>query len=296
MPSNPDGKYRKLRLAGIDNVPIRYHREAAGVPKTATVKREPSGKWFVVITCETKATPVPDLTASLTGYDLGLSALVTDSDGATVAPVRSTRNSARKLSREQRRLSRCKNGSKRRAQQRRKVARVHEKIAAQRSDYRHKVTRRLVDDTTNKGFAFEDLRITNMLKNHKLAKAISDAAWRDFLTTMAYKAARAGKPFVLVDPRNTTQECSGCGLIVPKGLDERVHRCEGEGVCGLVLDRDENAARNIRRRGEARLKEWLEEAKPKPDEEGYGGNRRKPSEGDTPRSKRSWRGILYRTR
>ena len=156
LPSASMGKHRKIRLAGIGNVSIRYHREMEGVLKTATVKRE--------------------------------------------------------------------------------------------------VTTRLVNDPANAGFVFEELRITNMLKNHKLAKSISDAGWRDFLTTMAYKAARAGKPLVLVDPRNTTRECSGCGQVVPKTLEERMHRCEGDEGCGLVLGGDENAARNIKRRGEVLLR------------------------------------------
>lgn len=273
-----------------------------GVPKTAVVKREPSGKWFVVVVREAEDALAPDLTASLTGFDLGLSALVTDSNGITVAPACSTRKGAKKLRREQRKLSRAMSGSKRRAKQRQKVARVYERIAAQRAHRRHKVTSRLVNDPAHKGLVFEDLRITNMLKNPRLSKSISDAAWGDFLRAMACKAERAGKPFVLVGPAQHHAGVLGMRACVgPKGLEERIHRCVGEGGCRLVLSRDENAARSIKRRGEALPREWLEEAKPKSRKPEKSPKRRKlrrePSEaGRCPKSAaRNARGEAFST-
>ena len=188
-----------------------------GVPKTAVVKREPSGKWFVVVVREAEDAPAPDLTVSLTDFDLGLSALVTDSNGITVAPACSTRKGAKKLRHEQRKPSRAMSGSKHRAKQRQKVARVYERIAAQRAHHRHKVTSRLVNDPAHKGFVFEDLRITNMLKNPRLAKSISDAAWGDFLRAMACKAERAGKPFVLVGPAQHHAGVLGMRACGPEG-------------------------------------------------------------------------------
>jgi putative transposase len=120
------------------------------------------------------------------------------------------------------------------------VARVHEKVANGRRDFLHKTSRRVVD--SHEGFAFEKLRIRNLLKNHHLAKAIADAGWSTFVSMMAYKAEKAGKPFVLVKARGTTQLCSDCGSLIAKSLAQRVHRCP---YCGLVLDRDHNAAINI---------------------------------------------------
>ncbi len=231
----------KVRLSGIGNVKLCYHRPLVGTPKTATVTRYPSGKWYVSISCETADIPVRD--APLTGFDLGLKTYLTSSDGTMTEPHRAMRQGEKKLKREQRRLSRKKKGSSNRRKQRRKVARIYEKVANQRRDFLHKTSRKLVD--SHEGFAFEKLRVRNMLKNHRLAKAIADAGWTTFVNMTAYKAERAGKPFVLVDPGGTTQECSGCGSVVAKALADREHACP---FCELVLDRDHNAAINIRRR------------------------------------------------
>jgi putative transposase len=237
-------KRRKIRLARIGNVRLIFHRELQGAPKTAMVVRYPSGKWYVIIVCEVADTPADD-EAPLTGFDLGLTSYVTASDGEKIRPARCLAISMKKLRKEQRRLARTSKGSKRREKQRVRVARVNEHIADRRRDHQHQVSRKLVDSYG--GFALEDLCVRGMLKNHKLAGAISDAGWRAFVGMVAYKAERAGKPFVLVPPRATSQICSGCDALVPKVLSERVHRCE---ACGVVLDRDHNAAINVKRRGE----------------------------------------------
>jgi putative transposase len=229
---------KKIRLGRLGNVRLRYHRPLEGVPRTATVIRYPSGKWFVCICCEFPDVPVE--TAPLTGFDLGLNNYLTSSDGAVTKPLKALRKSEKKLRREQRRLSRKKKGSKNRCKQRIRLARVHEHVANQRGDFLHKTSCRVV--ASHEGFAFEKLRVENMLRNHSLAKAIADAGWSTFLSMVAYKAERAGKPFVLVDPHNTTQICSGCGGFVPKKLFVRVHDCP---ECAAVLDRDHNAAINI---------------------------------------------------
>jgi putative transposase len=225
-------------------VRIIFHRELEGKPKTATVVRYPSGRWFVIIACEVADTSA-DEGAPLTGFDLGLTSYVTTSDGEKTKPARCLARSTKKLRREQRRLARKSKGSKRREKQRVKVARVSEYIASRRRDYQHKVSRKLVDSYD--GFAFEDLCVRGMLKNRKLAGAISEVGWRAFIEMVAYKAERAGKPFVLVSAHATSQVCSGCDAWVPKALSERVHRCR---ACGLVMDRDHNAAINVKRRGE----------------------------------------------
>lgn len=232
---------KKIRLSGIGNVKLRYHRPLSGKPKTATITRYPSGKWYVSICCEMPDVLVQD--ASLTGFDLGLRSYLTSSDGSVIEPLRASKQGERKLKREQRRLSGKKKGSSNRRKQRHRVARQHEKVASRRRDFLHKTSRKLVD--SHEGFAFEKLRVRNLVRNHRLAKAISDAGWTTFVKLAAYKAERVGKPFVLVEPGGTTQECSGCGSVVPKTLSDREHACPS---CGLVLDRDQNAAINIQRR------------------------------------------------
>jgi putative transposase len=232
---------KKIRLSGIGNIPIRYHRPLEGKPKTATVIRYSSGNWYVSITCETADVLMRD--SPLTGFDLGLKRYLVSSDGAVTEPLRALKHGEKKLKREQRKLSRKKKGSSNHRKQRRKVARQHEKVANRRRDFLHKTSRKLID--SHEGFAFEKLRVRNMVRNHRLAKAISDAGWSTFVSMTAYKAERAGKPFVLVEPSGTTQGCSGCGLVVPEALADREHVCPS---CGLVLDRDTNAAINIQRR------------------------------------------------
>jgi putative transposase len=234
---------RKVRLAGIGNVKLKYHRELEGVPKTAMVVRYPSGKWYVCISCDVGVAPPVDYSGEITGFDLGLTSYAVSSDGEVTKPLRATRQAAKKLSREQRKLSRRHKGSRRREKQRVKVARVHESVKNRRRDFLHKTSRKLVDE--NKGLAFERLQISNMLRNPRLAKAIADAGWYTFREMAAYKAESAGKPFVLVDPRGTTQKCSRCHTHVPKTLADREHHCP---VCGLRLTRDHNSGRNIQSR------------------------------------------------
>lgn len=235
-----DGK--KIKLSRMGNVRMRRHRKIEGLPKTATVIRYPSGKWYVLICCELPDAQVEE-GQPMTGFDLGLTNYLTSSGGAVTKPLRALKNAEKALRREQRRLSRKKRGSENRRKQKRRVAKTHEKVSNRRKDFLHKTSRNIVD--SHEGFAFEKLRVQSMLKNHNLAKAIADAGWTMFVHMTAYKAEKAGKPFALVRSAGTSQECSGCGTVVAKDLAERVHRCLR---CGLTADRDYNAAINIQRR------------------------------------------------
>lgn len=235
----PGGK--AIRLSGIGNVPVRYHRPHEGTSKAASVVRYPSGKWWLCIPCEVPDVPIQD--GPLTGFDLGLENYLTSSDGAVTKPARSLKSAQKKLGREQRRLSRKQTGSNNRRKQRTRVARAHERVVNRRRDFLHKTSRRLVD--SHDGFAFEKLSVRNMLKNQRLARSISDASWSVFVSMTAYKAEKAGKPFVLVPPHGTSSRCSGCDALVPKTLKIRTHVCP---ECKMVLDRDQNAAINIERR------------------------------------------------
>ena len=184
------------------------------------------------------------------GVDLGLTNIAATSDGALVAPPKALRHSLERLQREQRKLSRRKRGSWNRLRQRFKVARINRTIARQRTDFLHKLSRKLVDE--NDGIVFEDLQVQNMQQNRHLSLSIADAGWSELVRMTTYKAEGAGGRVVLVSPAGTSQDCSACGAKVPKDLSERTHRC----VCGLVLDRDVNAARNILKLGLGELHGW----------------------------------------
>ncbi|HEY9206906.1 MAG TPA: transposase, partial [Candidatus Methanoperedens sp.] len=175
-----------------------------------------------------------------TGIDVGLNSLMTLSNGQQIEPPEFLRKKEKKLIHEQKRLSRKKKGSGKRNRQKVKVAKIHRKIRNQRTDFAHKTSRKLVD--TYDRIVFEDLQIINMMQNHNLAKSIADAGWYQLISLTKSKAEYAGKVVELVNARNTSQNCSICGNSVPKDLSVRTHSCP---FCGLVLDRDHNAAINI---------------------------------------------------
>ena len=186
----------------------------------------------------------PQKDGSLVGVDVGLESFATLSNGETIANPRFFREEETELARVQRKLSKAPKGTPERKKALRMVERVHERIANKRYDFAHKVSRYLVNRFGL--IAFEDLSIQNMLKNHCLAKSISDVAWNMLVTLTSYKAASAGSVVILVDPRNTSKMCSRCGILVEKTLSDRVHNCPH---CGLSVDRDWNAAINILRLG-----------------------------------------------
>jgi putative transposase len=171
------------------------------------------------------------------------SSFLTTSDGRQEPNPRYQKTALPDLRRKQRSLSRKKKGGKNRRKARKKVAKVHARVANLRREHHHQSALKLV---RRYGFiAVESLRIKNMLGNDRLARAISDVAWGNFLLTLRSKAESAGVGFMEVDARGTSQMCSACGSVVKKDLSQRWHLCE----CGCSLHRDENAARNILARG-----------------------------------------------
>ena len=234
-------RYARVVVPKVGHLKIRYHRPLPdGKIKTLTISKKASG-WYATIVVEVPA-PVEVPVNTTLGVDVGLNAFVVDSDGERIANPHHYRTSERKLGKHQRVLSRRKRGSKRRVKQREVVARCHERIANQRKDFQFKAAHRLLlrcDEV-----AVEDLKIKNMVKNHYLAKSISDAGWGSFRLKLQSKAASAGKQFTKVKPHHTSQKCSGCNEVVPKQLSVRIHDCPH---CGLVLDRDHNAAINIKK-------------------------------------------------
>jgi putative transposase len=240
----------RVRIQHVGAVKVKLHREIEGKVKTASLKRE-AGKWFVVFTADIGPCLVPASKKPEVGIDVGLSSFLSTSDGEHIENPRYLKSTLPELRRAGRALARKKRGGANRRKARKRVARVHAKVSNQRKDHHHKIAHELVN---RYGFiAAERLDVAGLIeksggevKNRRLTRSILDAGWAGFLGTVRYKAEGAGVAFVEVEPRGTSQGCSGCGAIVPKGLWERVHKC---GECGLVLDRDVNAARNILARG-----------------------------------------------
>lgn len=232
----------KLTLSKIGNIKIIQHREIEGKIKTCTIKKD-IDQWYVSFSCEIDNPILPVEIKTETGIDVGLKSLLTMSNGSQIEPPEFLRESEQKLTQEQKRLSRKKKRSQNRNHQRIVVAKTHRRIRNQRKDFAHKTSRKLVEIFDR--IVFEDLQIKNMVQNHHLAKSISDASWSQLISFTKSKAECAGKIVELVNARNTSQNCSGCGNSVPKDLSVRIHSCP---FCGLELDRDHNAAINILKR------------------------------------------------
>lgn len=218
------------------------HRPLTGNFRFARIIKRPSG-WYLQCVCEVEPQPLPP-TGKVVGLDMGITSLVADSEGRTVPHPKHLKAELKNLAHSQRLLARKQTGSKRRRKQAHVVARRHERIANRRKDTLHKLAREYVN-----GFdmiAVEDLNVSGLVQNHHLARSISDAAWSAFRQILTNKAASAGRRVIAVAPHFTSQKCSGCGDYVSKSLSVRTHVCP---YCGLVDDRDVNAAKNILRKG-----------------------------------------------
>ncbi len=215
-----------------------------GVPKTLHVIRR-GQKWTARVVCDIGPAPEKLPVGNAVGIDLGLTTLATLSDGTQIENPRWTQQKAERLAEANRSLSRKRRGSRNRIKARDRLRRVHQRIAGLRSSYLDCVARWLVEKFDL--IAHEKLNIRGMAQS-RLSKSIMDAAWRQLIWKLTYKAEEAGKWVIPVKPHGTTQICSGCAEKVPKELWDREHVCPH---CGLVLDRDHNAALNILRLGES---------------------------------------------
>lgn len=235
----------QLHLSKIGDIKVTVHRPIEGQIKRLTIKRTALGKWYAVFVCEVDIEPLPP-TDNTVGIDVGCELFATFSDGQTIPNPRFFRQDEKALAKAQRRLAKEEKGTPEWRKYKRVVQHIHERIANRRKDFAHKLSRKIVDEY--QVIAVEDLDIQDMQANnwHGLNKSISDAAWRQFSKFLAYKAEWAGREMVKVDPRNTSKICSDCGAIVEKELSDRLHKCP---ECGLELDRDHNAAKNILARG-----------------------------------------------
>ena len=246
------GKYIKLPKLGY--VKAKISMPVAGKINNATIKQVPSGKYFCVLNVEVEQ-PVYENAGCVVGIDVGIKEFYSDSNGNTVNNPKYLNKSMRKLAKEQRKLSRMTKFSKNWNKQRIIVARLHEKITNQRNDFLHKQSTMLVRE--NQIICIEDLNIKGMVRNHKLAKSISDVSWSKFFDMLEYKSTFYGSEIVRI-PRfyASSQTCNVCGHkhIQVKNLSIRQWRCP---ECGTSHDRDVNAAINIKEKGLSLLAEQI---------------------------------------
>jgi len=239
----PQGGYRvnsnSVTLSKIGTVKAVIHRPIEGRIKTCCVRRTGTGKWFVTFACEVEDRPLPESSEAV-GIDVGLESFAILSTGDKIANPRFFRADEKALAKAQRKLSKADKGASERAKRRKVVAHIHERISNRRLDFAHQNSRRIVDRFGI--IAVEDLNINRMVQNHCLAKSIADASWGQFAAFLSYKAERAGRKYIAVNPAYTSQDCSRCGFRQLMPLSQRQFHCPN---CGLVLDRDLNASLNI---------------------------------------------------
>lgn len=233
-----DGK--RIRFKGLPGgLRVHLHRPLPpGKPLSCIFTRDHKG-WSICFQMRVEIAEKRPVRSSV-GLDLGIKTFAYQSDGVVIPNPRVARRAEKAMRVRQRALARCKRGSKRREKVKSELTRLHAKIANTRTTWLHQQSARIARSYDL--IAAEDLRVQNMMKHPTLARSIADASWSKFLSMVSYKAERAGATFVTVDPRNTSQRCSGCDELVPKSLAVRTHSCPH---CGLVIDRDWNAARNI---------------------------------------------------
>jgi putative transposase len=233
-----------LTLAKMDApLAITWHRPLPDgcKPRSVTVTKDEADRYFVSILVEEDIKPL-EVTPKMVGLDLGLKSMVITSDGHTYGNPKFFAKEEKKLAKAQRRHAQKKKGSKNRAKARLKVARLHKKIADRRRDYQHKLSTRIIRE--NQVVCVESLHVKHMVKNHCLAKAISDVGWSEFVRQLAYKAVWYGRTLVKIDKwYPSSKRCFDCGHMLDSlPLDVRSWACP---ACGVVHDRDINAAKNI---------------------------------------------------
>ena len=245
-----------VKLPGkVGTVKAKIHRQIEGTIKTVTVSKEPSGKYYASILTEMEGeNPSPSTEGRLIGIDLGLKHFAVTSDGSKVSKYDNPRHLAkheRNLKRKQRKLARKLAGSNSRHKYRKVVARVYERVSNSRADFLHKLSRKLVNE--NQVVVVENLHVKAMVRNHNLAKAISDVGWGMFTNFLAYKLEKKGGMLVEIDRWFPSSKlCSNCYHQVKEmPLDVREWTCPH---CGIHHDRDGNAATNIREEGIRMLK------------------------------------------
>ncbi|WP_182022170.1 RNA-guided endonuclease InsQ/TnpB family protein [Haloquadratum walsbyi] len=260
---NTSGRHATLWLSKIGDIPIRYHREIPDEAdiKEVTIKKETTGEWFVCFGLETDDADLPEKpdveslnTTNSVGIDLGILNYIHTTDGKTVDWL-DLEDDYERSRREQRKLSRKQKGSNNYEKQRREVAKLKRHIRRTVLDYQHKITTWLVREYD--AVFVEDLDVKGMLEQSHNARNKQDAAWRQFITLLEYKAGLYGCHVVQIKPEGTTKECASCGVETAKPIWVREHSCPS---CGFECDRDANAAMNVLQRGFSEVGlEWPED-------------------------------------
>ena len=235
---------KKLKIKKIGNFKIFLSRPIEGEIKTVTIRKTLSNRWYVTFSCDKVASkPLPKTSESI-GIDVGCLSFLTTSTGEKINNPRFFQRAQNILTKRQRAVSHRKKGSKRRTKAKILLAKAHEKVFNQRRDFHFKIARKIL-------LAYDTIYIENMnhFKSYRvLNRSMRDAAWFNFFNILLFKAEEAGKEVVKVSAKNTSQKCSNCQKLVPKELSCRIHNCPH---CGLSIDRDINAARNILRLGQS---------------------------------------------
>lgn len=232
----------KVKLPKRKEVKAKLHRNFSGEIKSATVSQVPSGTYYVTVLVETEHMELPHKNRN-TGLDIGIKDLCITSDGTKNENPKILRNYERCLVKQQRQLSHKEKGSKNYNKTKKKIALCHEKITNARKDYLHKMSDEIIRE--NQGIVSENLRIKNMVKDHHLAKSISDVSWYELTRQLEYKAKWNGREYIRIDTfYASSQRCSNCGYknTETKDLSVREWVCP---ACGAKHDRDINAAKNI---------------------------------------------------
>ena len=233
----------KIKLPKLKSmIKIKQHRQFTGKIKSCTVSQVPSGKYYISILVDCESIQLPKCDKKV-GIDLGLKEFAITSDGEFFSNPKWLRKSEKRLKKLQKDLSRKQKGSNNRKKARLKVAKLHEKIANQRKDFLHKLSSYIINE--NQVIVIEDLKVKNMQQNHKLAKAISEVSWFEFRRMLEYKANWYNRQLIIA-PSNyaSSQLCSNCGnkSSQTKDLSCRNYICP---VCGMIMDRDINASKNL---------------------------------------------------
>lgn len=232
-------KNKRVRVPKIGCIKLNQYRLLQGKTLGGKIKKE-AGKWYVIFEQDIGIVPIKINPVRHIGIDLGLTVFATFSDGNKINNPKYYKNGEKQLINRQRRLSQKKKGSNNRKKAKLLLQKSYIHIRNQRLDFSRKLAKNIINKYDL--IALEKLNIQNMTQDSILSKSIYDAGWGIFQQALACKAEEAGKTLVFVDPKNTSQMCSSCGKLVPKDLSVRIHECSN---CGLVLDRDHNAALNI---------------------------------------------------